>query len=315
VPRFYDPDGRRVLLGGRDARTLALADVHAATALVTQRPILFSESLRENLARRAPGRAVGGRRARLRARGRDGVRRRAARRLGHAIGERGVNLSGGQRQRVALARALLSDAPVLVLDDPLSAVDTQTELRIVARLRGALAGRAVLLATQRLSTLALADRIAVLEEGEIVEEGTAAELLARDGAFAALFGEDALAGVRPPTGLRRLRRHIAQRRGWLALLLGCAIVEAFAQSGSWLLVRLAINEGSCRVTTMCWRSRRRVPGRQPHRLGAVRLRHPRHGAVRPGARASACGASCSTTSRRSRCATSPSSGPAGSSPG
>src|SRR5204863_73716 len=78
------------------------------------------------------------------------------------IGERGVNLSGGQRQRVALARALLSDAPVLVLDDPLSAVDTQTELRIVARLRGALAGRAVLLATQRLSTLALADRIAVL---------------------------------------------------------------------------------------------------------------------------------------------------------
>jgi ABC-type multidrug transport system fused ATPase/permease subunit len=110
-----------------------------------------------------------------------------------AIGERGVNLSGGQRQRVALARALLSDAPVLVLDDPLSAVDTETELRIVSRLRGALAGRAVLLATQRLSTLALADRIAVLEEGEIVEEGTAAELLAGGGAFAALFGEDAVA--------------------------------------------------------------------------------------------------------------------------
>jgi ABC-type multidrug transport system fused ATPase/permease subunit len=82
---------------------------------------------------------------------------------------------------------------VLVLDDPLSAVDTETELRIVARLRGALAGRAVLLATQRLSTLALADRIAVLEEGEIVEEGTATELLARGGAFAALFGEDAVA--------------------------------------------------------------------------------------------------------------------------
>ena len=81
------------------------------------------------------------------------------------IGERGVNLSGGQRQRVALARALLSDAPVLVLDDPLSAVDTPTELRSSRACAAALAGRAVLLATQRLSTLALADRIAVLDDG------------------------------------------------------------------------------------------------------------------------------------------------------
>ena len=107
------------------------------------------------------------------------------------IGERGVNLSGGQRQRVALARALLKDAPVLVLDDPLSAVDTRTEEQIVARLREAVAGRAVLLATQRLSTLALADRIAVLHDGVIVESGTAAELLERGGSFTALFGEDA----------------------------------------------------------------------------------------------------------------------------
>jgi ABC-type multidrug transport system fused ATPase/permease subunit len=109
------------------------------------------------------------------------------------IGERGVNLSGGQRQRVALARALLSDAPVLVLDDPLSAVDTETELRIVARLREALEDRAVLVATQRLSTLALADRVAVLDDGVLVETGTPAELLARGGAFTALFGEDAVA--------------------------------------------------------------------------------------------------------------------------
>jgi ATP-binding cassette subfamily B protein len=109
------------------------------------------------------------------------------------IGERGVNLSGGQRQRVALARALLSDAPVLVLDDPLSAVDTTTELQILARLRPALAGRAVLVATQRLSTLAIADRIAVLQDGVVVESGTREALLERGGAFAALFGEDAVA--------------------------------------------------------------------------------------------------------------------------
>jgi ABC-type multidrug transport system fused ATPase/permease subunit len=193
VPRFYDPTAGSVTLGGADLRDLALADVHGATALVTQRPVLFSESLRENL---RAGRAdapwedveaaceIAGVTAFLDdlPDGWDTI-----------IGERGVNLSGGQRQRVALARALLASAPVLVLDDPLSAVDTHTELRIVARLRAALGDRAVLLATQRLSTLELADRVAVLEDGEIVEAGTAERLLARGGAFAALFGEDALA--------------------------------------------------------------------------------------------------------------------------
>ena len=109
------------------------------------------------------------------------------------IGERGVNLSGGQRQRVALARALLADAPVLVLDDPLSAVDTQTELAIVARLRAG-AGRPRGPARHAAAVdAALADRVAVLEDGVVVEAGTVAELLARGGAFAALFGEDAVA--------------------------------------------------------------------------------------------------------------------------
>jgi ABC-type multidrug transport system fused ATPase/permease subunit len=193
VPRFYDPAHGVVLLGGRDVRTLRLADVHAATALVTQRPILFSESLRENLAAGRPDAPWEDVEAACEVAGVTAFAAELPEGWDTTIGERGVNLSGGQRQRVALARALLSAAPVLVLDDPLSAVDTETELRIVARLRGALAGRAVLLATQRLSTLALADRIAVLEEGEIVEEGTATELLARGGAFAALFGEDAVA--------------------------------------------------------------------------------------------------------------------------
>jgi ABC-type multidrug transport system fused ATPase/permease subunit len=193
VPRFYDPTQGVVALGGRDARTLRIADVHAATALVTQRPILFSESLRDNLLAGRPGAPWEDVLAACEVAGVTGFAAELPEGWDTAIGERGVNLSGGQRQRVALARALLSDAPVLVLDDPLSAVDTETELRILARLRGAVAGRAVVLATQRLSTLALADRIAVLDEGEIVEEGTAADLLARGGAFAALFGEDAVA--------------------------------------------------------------------------------------------------------------------------
>jgi ABC-type multidrug transport system fused ATPase/permease subunit len=101
-----------------------------------------------------------------------------------------VNLSGGQRQRVALARALIAGARVIVLDDPLSAVDTHTEHDLVSRLRPAIAGRTVLVATQRLSTLELADRALVLEGGRIVEDGLPADLLEGKAAFAALFGEE-----------------------------------------------------------------------------------------------------------------------------
>ena len=109
------------------------------------------------------------------------------------IGERGGNLSGGQRQRVALARALVTGARIVVLDDPLSAVDTLTERRLVARLRPALSGRTVLVATQRLSTVEIADRAVVLRDGRIVESGTPAELLRAGGEFATLFGDEVIA--------------------------------------------------------------------------------------------------------------------------
>ena len=109
------------------------------------------------------------------------------------IGERGVNLSGGQRQRVALARALIAGARVLVLDDPMSAVDTETERLLVEGLRPAVAGRTVLIAGQRLSTILVADRVAVLSGGRVVEEGLAEDLMQRDGVFAALFGDEAVA--------------------------------------------------------------------------------------------------------------------------
>jgi ATP-binding cassette, subfamily B, bacterial len=112
---------------------------------------------------------------------------------GTLIGERGVNLSGGQRQRVALARALLAGARVLVLDDPMSAVDTQTERLLVENLRPAVAGRTVLVATQRLSTIGVADRAVVIEDGRVVEQGPPAELLAAGGLFTALFGDESVA--------------------------------------------------------------------------------------------------------------------------
>jgi lipid-binding SYLF domain-containing protein len=105
----------------------------------------------------------------------------------------GVNLSGGQRQRTALARALATEARVVVLDDPLSAVDTLTERRLVKRLRPALESRTVLVATQRLSTVELADRAVVLVDGRIVESGTPRELLRAGGLFAELFSDEVVA--------------------------------------------------------------------------------------------------------------------------
>jgi ATP-binding cassette subfamily B protein len=192
LPRFYDPSAGTVALGGVDLRDLALPELRRAVAVVTQRPVLFSESLRDNLLVGRPGAAWADVEAACEVAGVTAFLPDLPEGYETMIGERGVNLSGGQRQRVALARALLSEARVLVLDDPLSAVDTETEARIVARLRDALAGRTVLLATQRLSTLALAGRVAVLEDGRVAEAGTAEELLAAGGAFAALFGEESL---------------------------------------------------------------------------------------------------------------------------
>jgi ABC-type multidrug transport system fused ATPase/permease subunit len=109
------------------------------------------------------------------------------------IGERGVNLSGGQRQRVALARALIAESRVIVLDDPMSAVDTETERHLIATLRPAVAGRTVLIAGQRLSTILVADRAVVLRDGRIVENGLPQDLIRLGGAFTELFGDEALA--------------------------------------------------------------------------------------------------------------------------
>jgi ATP-binding cassette subfamily B multidrug efflux pump len=104
-----------------------------------------------------------------------------------------VNLSGGQRQRVALARALVAGSRVLVLDDPMSAVDTETERHLVENLRPAVAGRTVLISGQRLSTVLVADRAVVIRDGLVVEQGVPEELVQAGGPFAELFGEEALA--------------------------------------------------------------------------------------------------------------------------
>jgi ABC-type multidrug transport system fused ATPase/permease subunit len=193
LPRFYDPAAGRVLVGGVDTRELPLRELRSAVAVVTQKPILFSVLLRENLLAAQPDAAWEDVLAACEAAGVAAFVDDLPKGYDTLIGERGVNLSGGQRQRVALARALLAGARVLVLDDPMSSVDTQTERLLVENLRPAVAGRTVLVATQRLSTLGVADRAVVLSDGVVAEQGRPAELLAAGGLFTALFGDEGLA--------------------------------------------------------------------------------------------------------------------------
>ncbi len=192
VARFYDPQEGAVEIGGVDLRDLALVDLRGAVAIGTQRPVLFSAPLRENLLAGRTDAPWDDVVAACDAAGVSAFLDQLPDGFDTLIGERGVNLSGGQRQRVALARALISKARVLVLDDPLSAVDTRTEASVLAHMREAAEGRTVLIAAQRLSTVEAADRVVVIVDGRIAEAGTTRSLAGKGGAFDALFGDEAV---------------------------------------------------------------------------------------------------------------------------
>jgi ATP-binding cassette subfamily B protein len=196
--RTYDPDRGQIRLDGIEIRDLALDDLRGAVGFVPQETFLFSQTLRENI-------LLGTDNADLL----DTVIETA--KLQEAIatlpdgletmlGERGVNLSGGQKQRAAIARALAIDPPVFVLDDALSAVDAHTEAKILAGLRGALAGRTSIVVSHRLAAVRDADWILVLERGAIVEQGRHEDLIARGGRYWSLLRkqqlEEELEGVR-----------------------------------------------------------------------------------------------------------------------
>jgi ATP-binding cassette, subfamily B, bacterial len=187
LARLYDPDEGRVLLDGHDLRELRLADVRQAVALVFEETFLFTESVRENI---RFGRPDADDSAVIRAAGLAGAAEFiAALPEGYdtVLGERGFSLSGGQRQRIAIARAILADPAVLVLDDATSAVDATKEHEIRAALGEVMRGRTTLVIAHRPATIALADRVAVLERGRIVEQGTHAELLGRSARYRALL--------------------------------------------------------------------------------------------------------------------------------
>jgi ATP-binding cassette, subfamily B, bacterial len=181
--RFYDPTTGRITLDGHDLRSLTLPSLRRNIALVPQEPILFSASVRENIAYSRPVVDFEEIREAARAAGADDFILALPDGYETQIGERGITLSGGQRQRLAIARAFLKDAPVLIMDEPTSALDTEAEADLLQSLSELAHDRTTFVIAHRLSTVRNADLIVVLRDCEIVEQGTYDDLLSRRGNF------------------------------------------------------------------------------------------------------------------------------------
>jgi ATP-binding cassette subfamily B protein/subfamily B ATP-binding cassette protein MsbA len=184
--RFYDPQAGRVTLDDDDVRTLTLRSLRENVALVLQDPIVFGASIRENIAYGRPAATAAEVERAARAANAHEFVATLPEGYDTVVGERGVTLSGGQRQRLSIARAFVKDAPVLILDEPTSALDADNERAILDALARLMKGRTTLIIAHRLSTVRHADRIVVLQDGAVAEQGTHGELLARRRVYARL---------------------------------------------------------------------------------------------------------------------------------
>ena len=199
LPRVFDPPPGTVFVDGVDVRDISLRALRSAIGYVPQEPFLFSDTIAKNVAFGALADTDIGDRAH-----RDAVEHAVAvsrldkdvadfpQGFDTAVGERGITLSGGQKQRAAIARALMVDPRILILDDALSAVDTQTEEEILTRLRGVMRQRTSIVVSHRISSVRAADLIIVLEDGKVVERGTHDTLIAADGLYAGLYRKQQL---------------------------------------------------------------------------------------------------------------------------
>jgi subfamily B ATP-binding cassette protein MsbA len=197
IPRFYDVTAGRVCVDGVDVRDLTVRSLRAQIAIVTQHTFLFNDTIRRNIAYGEPERSM-----------EDVI---AAAKAAHAhefilglpkqydsmIGEMGMQLSGGQRQRLAIARAVLKNAPILILDEATSALDTESERLVQDALETLMSTRTTIVIAHRLSTVRKADRIVVMVDGAVVEQGTHEELLRRNGEYSKLYAVQALESSEP----------------------------------------------------------------------------------------------------------------------
>jgi len=191
IPRFYDVQSGRISVGGVDVRDLTLSSLRNHIGLVSQETALFDDTVRANIAYGKPGATDQEIEDAAIAAFADTFIRTLPQGYDTLVGEHGVKLSGGQRQRIAIARAMLRNAPILLLDEATSALDNESERAVQAALKRLQQGRTTVVVAHRLSTIVDADCIVVLEHGAMVEQGTHAELLAKQGVYARLYGMQA----------------------------------------------------------------------------------------------------------------------------
>lgn len=194
IPRFYDPKAGRVLLDGRDVRDMKLDSLRAQISIVLQEPLLFSGSIRANIAYGRVDASDEEVIAAAEAANAHEFISRLPKGYDTELGERGAQLSGGERQRISVARAFMKDAAILILDEPTSSIDSQTEAVILEALERLMEGRTTFMVAHRLSTICHADLILVVNHGEIAERGTHEQLLLRGGLYKGLH--DAQHGAR-----------------------------------------------------------------------------------------------------------------------
>jgi subfamily B ATP-binding cassette protein MsbA len=187
LPRFYDVTAGRLLIDGVDIRDYRVESLRAMIGIVTQQTILFNETVRDNIAYGKKGQPPEEIVKAAQAAFADGFIRSLPRGYDTVIGEQGVKLSGGERQRISIARAILKNAPILILDEATSSLDSESEVEVQKALEYLMEGRTTLVIAHRLSTIRKANRIVVISSGEIVEVGTHEELMEKEGEYKKLY--------------------------------------------------------------------------------------------------------------------------------
>jgi ATP-binding cassette subfamily B protein len=214
IPRFYDVTGGSITVDGRDVRDVTLESLRTQIGIVTQETFLFSDTIRNNIAYGRPDAPIGGIVEAAKAAAIDDFIESLPEKYDTVIGERGVGLSGGQKQRLAIARAIVTGAKIVILDESMSNLDAETEVKIQAAFKDLLKGRTSIVIAQRLSTVRDADQILVLDEGKVVERGRHAELVAAGGIYSQIYnlqfrGKDGAMDLK--YGL--LRKDVAREKG------------------------------------------------------------------------------------------------------